>query len=348
MRPACAFVALGEPEYPAALRQIEFGAADSRAARPRGGASAAGGGDRRFAQRIGSRIDLRRPPGARSRRGGLRDRFGSGARHRPARARRVAGDRHDRRAGRRPRQALSAGSRAADRADRGVRRGRLGNADRLGAARARLPAPQPHRLGAGAGRRDRRGRAQLRLADHREVRRRTEPGGLRGSWLTARSARRGNERSAARRRNALRPARRRVERSGAAARARALRNLREGPRDIAGGLSAEQALLDFDGEVSSGAESVRFGERRRAAARACAPASSTCSARRRFPSTNWRAPPKRRSARCGSCCWSSTWPADWNIRAERASASSRRKMKLDVACCRRSRGRSLRFQRWPC
>ena len=85
--------------------------------------------------------------------GRLRRRFRPGARHRPARPRRFARDRHDRRARRRPRQALSARGRAAAAAHRRERRDRLGNADRMGAARARLPAPQPHRLRPGAGRR---------------------------------------------------------------------------------------------------------------------------------------------------------------------------------------------------
>ena len=46
------FVALGEPDYPPAAAADRFRAADSRAPRPGGGAAAAGGRDRRLAQRL--------------------------------------------------------------------------------------------------------------------------------------------------------------------------------------------------------------------------------------------------------------------------------------------------------
>ena len=41
------FIALGEPDYPPVLRQMKFGAANSRPQRARGGAAEGGGSDRR-------------------------------------------------------------------------------------------------------------------------------------------------------------------------------------------------------------------------------------------------------------------------------------------------------------
>ena len=153
-----------------AARQRRGAAADPGAARPRGGVAAAGGRRRRLAQRLGGGARLRRPAGARARAGGLYRGVGARARNRPARACRFAGDRRRRRAGRRPRAHLSAGSRADRAAHRRARRGGLGDADRMGAARARFSAPQPHRLRAVARRRRGRGRARLGLADHRPIR----------------------------------------------------------------------------------------------------------------------------------------------------------------------------------
>ncbi len=88
-----------------------------------------------------------------------------------------------------PRAHLSARARRAAAADAGPRRRGQRNADRLGAARPRLPAPQPADLGAFARRRDRGGGAPIGLADHRAARARTGPRGVCGAGLAARSAR---------------------------------------------------------------------------------------------------------------------------------------------------------------
>ena len=77
-----------------------------------------------------------------------------------------------------------------------TRRGGLRDAARLGAARARFPAPQPPHLGPVARRRRGRGGAALGLADHRAVGARTGPRGVRRAGLAARSARRRHQRPA--------------------------------------------------------------------------------------------------------------------------------------------------------
>jgi len=56
------------------------------------------------------------------------------------------------------------------------------------ASGAPFPAPQPHHLGDGAGRRRRRGGGEIGLADHRAFRLGAGAGSLRGAGLTARSA----------------------------------------------------------------------------------------------------------------------------------------------------------------
>ena len=119
------FVALCEPEYPPLLRQIELSPADPCPVRPGRSAAAAGGGDRRLAERLRRGPDIRRPAGARPRRGRLCRGLGAGARDRSARAYRHPGDRRRRRAGWRTRQAVSDRGRAADRAHGRIRRGRV-------------------------------------------------------------------------------------------------------------------------------------------------------------------------------------------------------------------------------
>ena len=85
--------------------------------------------------------------------------------------------------------------RAADGADGRNRRGGVGDADRMGAARTRLSAPQPHRLRAWAWNGGGRGGARLRLAHHRAIRPRAEPPGVRRARVAARPSRRGDQRS---------------------------------------------------------------------------------------------------------------------------------------------------------
>ena len=113
--PASAFaiVALGEPDYPHAPADDRRRAAAARRARRSRGADRADGRDRRLAQCLGGRREIRRAARARTRRSRLRHRVGPGARHRRGRARGESRDRHGRGARRRPRPHLSAGARAA-------------------------------------------------------------------------------------------------------------------------------------------------------------------------------------------------------------------------------------------
>ena len=125
------------------------------------------------------------------------------------------------------------------------RRGRLRDAGRMGAARARFPPPQPDRLGACAGDDGGRGRARLGLAHHRPLRARSEPPGVRRPRLAARPARRRNQRPPEAGRDDLRFGRRR--RVGD--RAADLRRLGALEGDGAGEpLWGEQALLGVDPE----------------------------------------------------------------------------------------------------
>ena len=147
--------------------------------------------DRRLAQRLGGRA---RPSPSGSRAGsgeaGYVDRVRPGARHRHAGPQGVARHRHDRRARRRARRVYPAENEPLVQTHRRRRRrGRLRDADRLGAARARLPAPQPHRLGPVLRRRGGRGGAALRLAHHGAIRAGAGTGGFRRAGLAARSAR---------------------------------------------------------------------------------------------------------------------------------------------------------------
>ena len=122
---------------------------------------------------------------------GLCHRLRPGARHRHGGASGQSRDRHDRRAGRRARPPLPARKHRALPGDRRARRrGHLGNAVRLGAARQGFSAPQPadRRPVARAGRH--RGGQPLRLADQRAAGRRNGTAGLRGARLAARPARR--------------------------------------------------------------------------------------------------------------------------------------------------------------
>ncbi len=60
------YVAVGEPDYPPALQEIELGAAHSRASGARGDVAQGGGRNRRLPQRFRRRTDFRRAAGARS------------------------------------------------------------------------------------------------------------------------------------------------------------------------------------------------------------------------------------------------------------------------------------------
>ncbi len=96
------FVALGEPDYPLRLQMIDDAPPLARGARQPRGAGPAAGRHRRLAQRLRRRRQVRAVAGARTRRGRLRHRLGSGARHRRRRASREPRERHGRGAGRRP------------------------------------------------------------------------------------------------------------------------------------------------------------------------------------------------------------------------------------------------------
>ena len=189
------FVALGEPDYPPALQEIDS-APPILALRGRADGVAQGGGrDRGLAQRFRCGTHFRRAAGARLGTSRLRYRLGAGAGDRSARSCREPGDGRGRGARRRTWKALSERGCAADGADGRIRRGPVRNADRVGAARARLSAPQSHRLRTRLGRRGGRGGAGLGLAHHRAIRARAKPPGLRRARLSARSARRRNQRS---------------------------------------------------------------------------------------------------------------------------------------------------------
>ena len=185
-----------------------LGAAAPGAARPRGGAAATRRRHRRLAQRFGRRSRLRRPAGARPRRGGLCRRLGPGARHRSARPRRLA---------RRP--ARSACWPAVTPSPIRPRSRRCSpRIAEFGAVVSEMPIEWEAR-GRDFPRRNRivsglslgvvvveaaRGSGSLITA---RLRRRTEPRGVRRPRLAARSARRRAQRSAARGRDAVRAAR---------------------------------------------------------------------------------------------------------------------------------------------
>ena len=150
----------------------------------------------RLAQCFGRRRKVRRADRARARRRGLYDRVGTRPRHRRRGPSLEPCERHGRGAGRRPRSHLSGRACSAAGADPADRRRHHRNAARLGAARPRLPPPQPADLRPVGRRRHRRGGAPLGLADHRADGERTRPRGVRGAGLAARSARRGHQRPA--------------------------------------------------------------------------------------------------------------------------------------------------------
>ena len=126
-----------------------------------------------------------------------------------------------------------------DKHPRRRRRG-VGNAARLGAARARLPAPQPADLGALGRRRHRRGGAPLRLADHGAAGRRAGPRSVRGARLAARPARRRHQRPAQAGRDLGHRSRRRDRGAGADPRPR--------PRPAGARSRTHEAPLPLDSE----------------------------------------------------------------------------------------------------
>ena len=298
------FVALGEPEYPPALRQIDS-APPILALRGREEASAAAGHrHRRLAQRLRRRPRLRRPARARARAGGLCRGLRARARHRSARACGGVGDRHDRRARRRPcppypPEAVPLIPRIAEH----------------GAVVSEMPIeweprgrdfPRRNRIVSGlvARRRRRRGRARLGLADHGEIRARAEPRSVRRAGLAARSARGGRQRSAARRRAYLRARRRRARacsiRCARKTRSRIFARIRASTSSEP--LWGEQPLLGVDPEGAPRAQPREEFDEDAAPAfdlgeDAAIGASSACSAPRRSRSTNSREWPNSTSRR---------------------------------------------------
>ena len=145
----------------------------------------------------------------------------------------------------------------------------------------------------------RRGGARLRIADHRQIRRRAEPRGLRRAGLAARSARRRGQRPAARRRQPLRASRGRARRRRPLARARSV--LDPGGKSGRGGRAAvgraSVVRRRSRRDAARRASATRSTRRRRAistpasATTSIAGASRRCSAPRRFRSTISRAPP---------------------------------------------------------
>ncbi len=142
-------------------------AAARRGARSCRRAGDAAGRHGRLAQCLGRRRQIDSAHRARAHRGGICHRFRPRARHRRRRPPRQSFNRNGRGAGRRSRSRLSARTRRFARRHSGRGRRAQRNAARLGAARARFPAPQSAHFRAGARRRHRRSRQALRLADHR-------------------------------------------------------------------------------------------------------------------------------------------------------------------------------------
>ena len=318
------FIALGEPEYPPALRQIELGAADPGLARPRGGLAATRHRDRRLAQRLGCGLGLRRSARERPGAGGLRRRLGTRARHRSARSSGLAGDGHDRRARGRPQPSLSARGGGAAAANRRIRRGHFRNAGRVGAARARFSAPQPAGLRARARHCGGRGRTRIGLAHHGQIRRRAELRGVRRAGIAVGPARGGDERPASPGRRDLRARRGRAGDRRSAPSARPVRRFPRGYRRFrasrCGASSRSSASIPGPFRARRPARnSTRRPPRSISARRRRSYASKPCWDLRRFRSTNSRGPPRSTS---GASAWRSsnwTWPDGLNIPAATAS-----------------------------
>ena len=299
-----------------------FRAAASRSSGPRRGVAQAGGRDRRLAQRLRCGTHIRRAAGARPGTSRLCRRLGAGAGDRSARPCREPGDRRRRRARWRTWKALSERGRAADGADGRIRRGPVRNAGRVGAARARLSAPQSHRLRTGARGRRGRGGAGLGLAHHRAIRARTEPSGVRRARLSPRSARRRNQRSPEAGGVDLHQRGRRADGARANALAAISLVMREAggePASRSGGNkrctgSIRNRRLERGSATNS---TTRRSALQRPATkpRPRASGSSPCSALRQSRSTNWLGPRRLRRGRCGWRCSNSNWPGASNIRA---------------------------------
>ena len=157
-------------------------------------------------------------------------------------------------------------------------------AARRRAARAPFSLSQPDHRRPRRGHGGDRGRAQIRLADHRPLCRRVRPRGDGGARLAARSARAGLQPADPRRRD-LGP-----ERGGRA-----------------GGAAPARRRAGQAGEGPT----IRRASRPRSR-KPRGPAYWTCSAPRRSRSTNSSASPASPSRWCRPCCWSLNWPAGWS------------------------------------
>ena len=154
-----------------------------------------------------------------------------------------------------------------------------------------FPAPQPADLRAVARRRDRRGGAPLRLADHRAACRRTGPRGVRRARLAARSARGRHQRPAQAGRDAGHRSRRRDRGAASRSSAAASNCRRRGARADARRPSAEPG--DDERARIVGLLGPDPGAR----------------------STIWCGCRKARRRSCARCCWNSRSPAGWSVTA---------------------------------
>ena len=172
-----------------------FRAANSRSSRPRGGVAQGGGRNRRLPQRFRCGTDVRRAAGARLGQAGyvIVSGLARGIDQRAHVASLETGAVGVLAGGHGkpyPSEAVPLMERMVE-----VGRGPVRNADRMGAARARLSAPQSHRLRTRLRRRGGRGGAGFGLAHHGAIRARAKPSGLRRARFSPRSARRRNQRS---------------------------------------------------------------------------------------------------------------------------------------------------------
>ena len=191
VRAGARLVGIGEPDYPPVLRHMENAPPMLAVKGEAAVFSPAAGRHRGCPQRIACRGQDGAVAGGFARRRRLCRGLGPGPRHRHRRAPGRSRDRHDRRLRGRAHHPYPPDN--AGLADEIAARGgaaRLGNAHRLGAARAGFSAPQPHHRRPVAGARRRRGGTAVGLADQRQAGDRDGAAGVCGSGLAARPARR--------------------------------------------------------------------------------------------------------------------------------------------------------------